>query len=167
MGYLLVGQYYLPGGIGVDDKDPLESGPTGRELEALKVLWEAVEEGGEPGATVREIVDRMNAAGEKLAYTTVLSLLQVMEQKGLVDHVRQGKAYIYRPLAARTKTLRQMAGGFLEKVFDGAVHEYLVHAIDGRRLSSTELDELEAMIADARKQQQATKRSRPRKKGEK
>jgi predicted transcriptional regulator len=155
----------------VDDKDPLESGPTGRELEALKVLWEAAEEAaagdGKPGATVREIADRMNAAGEELAYTTVLSLLQVMEQKGLVDHVRQGKAYVYRPLAARTKTLRQMAGGFLEKVFDGAVHEYLVHAIDGRRLSSSELDELEAMIADARKQQQATKKSRPRKKGEK
>jgi hypothetical protein len=47
------------------------------------------------------------------------------------------------------------------------VHEYLVHAIDGRRLSSRELDELEAMIADARKRQQAAKKPRPRKKGEK
>lgn len=149
------------------EKEPSDPGPTGRELEALKVLWEAIENGSEAGATVREIVDRMNAAGEELAYTTVLSLLQVMEQKGLVDHVRQGKAYVYRPLAARTKTLRQMAGGFLEKVFDGAVHEYLVHAIGGRRLSSAELDELEAMIADARKQQQATEKPHPRKKGEK
>lgn len=151
----------------MDDNDPNDPGPTGRELEALKVLWEAVEEGGQAGATVRDIVDRMNAAGEGLAYTTVLSLLQVMEQKGLVDHIRQGKAYVYRPLAARAKTLRQMAGGFLERVFDGAVHEYLVHAIDGRRLTSTELDELEAMIADARKQQQATKKPRPRQQGEK
>jgi predicted transcriptional regulator len=149
------------------DKKPNDPGPTGRELEALKVLWQAVEEGGEAGATVREIVDRMNSTGEKLAYTTVLSLLQVMEQKRLVDHIRQGKAYIYRPLVARTKTLRQMAGGFLETVFDGAVHEYLVHAIDGRRLSSSELDELEAMVADARKKQQTKKKPRPSKQGDK
>ncbi|MCA9230672.1 MAG: BlaI/MecI/CopY family transcriptional regulator, partial [Planctomycetales bacterium] len=54
--------------------------PTDRELEALKVLWELGE------ATVREICDQMNVAGEGLAYTTVLSLLQVMEQKGLVSH---------------------------------------------------------------------------------
>lgn len=138
--------------------DPTE--PTGRELEALKVLWEAVE-GGDAGATVRDVVDRMNANGPALAYTTVLSLLQVMEQKGLVDHARQGKAYVYRPLVERKKTLRQMAAGFLDSVFDGAVHEYLVHALDGRRLSAGELDELEAMIADARKKR-PTKKSPPR-----
>jgi BlaI family transcriptional regulator, penicillinase repressor len=146
--------------------------PTGRELDALKVLWEitATQEAqkgkkGQAGATVRAIAERMNASGEQLAYTTVLSLLQVMEQKGLVDHTQEGKAYLYRPLVARTKTLRQMAGGFLEKVFDGAVHEYLVHAIDGRRLSAAELDELDAMIAQARQQQKTDKKPRPNKRG--
>ncbi|MGL4512080.1 MAG: BlaI/MecI/CopY family transcriptional regulator [Lacipirellulaceae bacterium] len=143
--------------------------PTGRELDALKVLWDAADSappGEAAGATVRDVAQRMNAAGEALAYTTVLSLLQVMEQKGLVDHVRHGRSYVYHPLVARTKTLRQLAGGFLDKVFDGALHEYLVHAIGGRRLSATELDELDAMIAHAR-QQQVTKRPQPRKKGDK
>ncbi|TWT87651.1 Penicillinase repressor [Pseudobythopirellula maris] len=146
--------------------------PTDRELDALKVLWDAVERDGDDaspgGATVREVVDRLNADGGGLAYTTVLSLLQVMEQKGLVDHTRRGKAYVYRPLVARKKTLGQIAGGFLEKVFDGAVHEYLVHAIDGRKLSSDELDELEAMIAAARDNQASRKKAKPspsRKKG--
>ena len=69
--------------------------PSDRELEALKVLWERRE------ATVREIADAMNAGGEDLAYTTVLSLLQVMEQKGLVDHRRDGKAYVYVPKVER------------------------------------------------------------------
>ena len=125
--------------------------PTPRELEALKVLWQ---KGAKPpgGATVREVGSGVSAAaGETLAYTTVLSLLQVMEQKGLVDHIRNGKAYIYRPLVERSKTFRQMAGGFLEKVFDGAVDEYLVHALESRSLSGSELDQLEAMIAAARK----------------
>ena len=124
--------------------------PTPRELEALKILWDR---SAEPpgGATVREVGRGVSAAaGETLAYTTVLSLLQVMEQKGLVDHIRDGKAYIYRPLVERAKTFRQLAGGFLEKVFDGAVDEYLVHALESRSLTGSELDQLEAMIAAAR-----------------
>jgi predicted transcriptional regulator len=133
--------------------------PTDRELEALKVLWE----GGE--ATVREIADAMNAqaknVGEpEIAYTTVLSLLQVMEQKGLVDHRRDGKSYIYVPLVEQKSTFRRLAGSFLEKVFDGAVAEYLVHALESKRLSDAELDQLETMLADARK------RSAKRRKGD-
>jgi BlaI family penicillinase repressor len=127
-----------------------EVSPTDRELEALKVLWECGE------ATIREIADAMNAqaksGGEaEIAYTTVLSLLQVMEQKGLVDHRRDGKAYIYVPRVEQKSTFRSLAGNFLDKVFDGAVAEYLVHALDSKRVSDAELDQLEAMLADARK----------------
>ena len=131
--------------------------PTDRELEALKVLWNREE------ATVREIADAMNSAGgDELAYTTVLSLLQVMEQKGLVDHRRLGKAYVYVPRIERQSTFRHLARSFLEKVFDGAVDEYLVHALDSKRLSGAELDRLEAMLADARQRP-----ARPRKGGRK
>ncbi len=126
-----------------------DSTPTDRELEALKVLWDREQ------ATVREIADAMNAAAarigeDELAYTTVLSLLQVMEQKRLVGHRRKGKAYVYLPKVERQSTFRQLAGGFLDKVFDGAVDEYLVHALESKKLSATELDQLEAMLAAAR-----------------
>jgi predicted transcriptional regulator len=131
--------------------------PTDRELEALKVLWERGE------ATVRDIADAMNASAaqrgtDELAYTTVLSLLQVMEQKGLVRHQRVGKAYVYSPRVERQSTFRRLAGSFLEKVFDGAVAEYLVHALESKRLSDAELDELEAMLAAAR--ERSAKRGR-------
>jgi BlaI family penicillinase repressor len=118
--------------------------PTDRELEALKVLWTRGE------STVRQVYADLNTAGEPLAYTTVLSLFQVMEQKGLVAHRQEGKAYIYRPLVEQRKTFRQIASKFLDRVFDGAIDEYLVHAIEGKRLTSAELDQLEAMIAQAR-----------------
>jgi BlaI family transcriptional regulator, penicillinase repressor len=121
--------------------------PTDRELEALKVLWDRGE------ATVREICDAMNAAGESLAYTTVLSLLQVMEQKGLVTHRQDGKAYVYLPAVERAKTFRQLASGFLEKVFDGAVDEYVVHALGTRKLSSEELAKIEALLSAAKGQE--------------
>ena len=128
--------------------------PTDRELEALKVLWRRGE------ATVREISDRLNQGSAKLAYTTVLSLLQVMEQKGLVRHRQRGKAYLYTAEIERDRTFRTLAGGFLEKVFDGAMDEYLVHALQSRRLSAEELDRLEEMIAEAR-----TRSKRRRQKG--
>ena len=121
--------------------------PTDRELEALKVLWRDGE------ATVRDIYDRMSQSGAKLAYTTVLSLLQVMEQKGLVTHRQEGKAYFYSAAVERDCTFRTLAGGFLEKVFDGAMDEYLVHALQSRRPSSDELDRLEKMIGEAREKQ--------------
>jgi BlaI family transcriptional regulator, penicillinase repressor len=132
----------------------MEIVPTDRELEALKVLWRDGE------ATVREICDRMNEAGAKLAYTTVLSLLQVMEQKGLVRHRQSGKAYSYAATVQRDSTFRQLAGGFLEKVFDGAMDEYLVHALQSRETTNEELDRLERMIANARQ-----KAKRPARKG--
>jgi BlaI family transcriptional regulator, penicillinase repressor len=133
------------------------STPTDRELEALKVLWERGE------ATVRDVAAAMNAKGEELAYTTVLSLLQVMEQKGLVGHRREGKAYLYAPRVPRDGTFRSLAGDFLERVFDGAVDEYLVHAIDARGITPEELDRLERMIADARKR--APQSPKPEQKG--
>jgi BlaI family transcriptional regulator, penicillinase repressor len=121
--------------------------PTDRELEALKVLWERGE------ATVRDVGDAINQRGGDgpLAYTTVLSLLQVMEQKGLVSHRRDGKAYVYAARIEEAKTYRELAGEFLERVFDGAVGEYLVHALGSRRLKASEIAELEGMIADAKR----------------
>ena len=67
-------------------------------------------------------------------------------------HRRDGKAYVYAARIERGKTFRELAGGFLERVFDGALDEYLVHALESRKLKPAELEELEAMIAEAKKQ---------------
>jgi len=131
-----------------------EAIPTERELQALKVLWAAGE------ATVREIVDAINAEGAGLAYTTVLSLLQVMEQKRLVGHKASGKVYLYFAIVPREATVRALARGFLDRVFDGAVDEYLVHALESKRPSADEIRKLEALIAQAKHARQS-----PRKKG--
>lgn len=121
--------------------------PTERELQALKVLWQAGE------ATVREICEAINAGGESLAYTTVLSLLQVMEQKGLVGHRASGKSYAYFACVDRGVTVRALARGFLDRVFDGAVDEYLVHALEAKRPSADEIRKLEELIAQAKQKQ--------------
>jgi len=118
--------------------------PTERELQALKVLWQLGE------ATVREITAAIHERGDELAYTTVLSLLQVMEQKGLVGHTATGKVYSYFAKADRDRTFQRLARGFLERVFDGSLDEYVLHALEARRLSPEELRRLEQLIAAAR-----------------
>lgn len=121
--------------------------PTERELQALKVLWQMEQ------ATVREICDAINAQGESLAYTTVLSLLQVMEQKGLVGHRPSGKVYSYFARVSREATVQTLTRGFLERVFDGAVDEYLVHALEAKRPTAEEIRRLEELIAQAKQKQ--------------
>jgi BlaI family penicillinase repressor len=118
--------------------------PTERELQALKVLWQAGK------ATVREITAAIHRGGDELAYTTVLSLLQVMEQKGLVGHEAEGKVYAYFARVEREAVLGRLARGFLDRVFDGAMDEYLVHALESKRLSVEELARLEQLIAQAK-----------------
>jgi BlaI family penicillinase repressor len=118
--------------------------PTPRELEALKVLWRRGR------ATVREIYGELRPRDGELAYTTALSLLQTMEQKGLVGHESAGKAYTYFPKVRRDSVFRKLAGGFLDQVFDGAMGEYVARALQSRRPSMEELEELEAMIAEAK-----------------
>jgi len=118
--------------------------PTGRELKALKMLWELGE------ATVRDIYGRFDGGTGTLPYTTVLSLLQMMEKKGLAGHRRQGKTYVYFAKIDRERTFQALAGGLLDRVFDGAIDEYLAHALNSRRVSAAELTRLERMIGEAK-----------------
>jgi len=122
----------------------VDPSPTPRELEALKVLW------AKGRATVREICRELNPGETKLAYTTALSLLQTMEQKGLVGHESAGKAYAYFAVVPRDAVFRQLAGGFLNQVFDGAMGEYVARAIQSRQPSVAELEDLETMLAEAK-----------------
>ena len=114
-----------------------EISPTDRELEALKVLWErragdgardrGCDErgarGGRVGAGVHDGAEPAAGDGAEGARAT---------------HERDGKAYVYLPRVERQSIFRRLAGGFLEKVFDGAVDEYLVHALESKRLSAKE-----------------------------
>ncbi|MFO0819939.1 MAG: BlaI/MecI/CopY family transcriptional regulator [Pirellulales bacterium] len=120
------------------------SKPSERELQALKILWEL------GGGTVRDVCGELERRGEQLAYTTVLSLLQVMEQKGLVGHTAEGKVYSYHAKVERDSTFRSLARDFLHNVFDGAVEQFVLHALQDQRLTVDEIGQLEAMIARAK-----------------
>ena len=133
-----------------------EISPSDRELDALKILWERGE------ATVRDILEALNQKGNDLAYTTVLSLMQGMEQKGLVDHRATWKAYVYSAKVERDRTCRELAARFLDKVFDGALDQYLVHALESRHVTAEEVEQLQEMLKRTKPARTRQSRNRPR-----
>lgn len=118
--------------------------PTGRELEILKVLWE---HGASSVRTVyRQLLDQQ-PEGKDLAYNTVQTLLRIMEDKGLVAHETQGRAFVYTPVFSR----QQSAARFLDRVFDGAASELVASLLQAERITPDELERVQNLISDARR----------------
>src|SRR5947208_2018039 len=121
----------------------MEIVPSPRELEVLKVLWEL------GSGSVREVHEQMCPSGE-LAFTTVQTLLRIMEEKGLVGHRSEGRTFIYTPRHSRER----VASRFLNKVFDGALDQFVLTILRDKDAAPGELEELERLIARARREKQ-------------
>jgi BlaI family penicillinase repressor len=120
---------------------PKEEQPTAGELEVLKVLWDR------GPSTVRQVLEVLEGQRPR-AYTSVMSLLNVMTDKGLVIRVPQGRAFVYRPKVERERTLRRMVGDLLGRAFEGSAHELVAHLLDQTKPSAAELDEIRRTIAE-------------------
>jgi predicted transcriptional regulator len=112
---------------------------TDRELDVMSVLWDA------SSATVAEVRDRLS---DRLAYTTVLTVLRTLEQKGYVGHVGEGRAYRYHPLVRREAAGRSALRRLLDTVFNGSPELLLTQLVSGRNLSDEELRRLRKLLAD-------------------
>jgi predicted transcriptional regulator len=121
-----------------------ETNPTKRELAILRVLWNLGE------ATVRQVYEELRSE-LPIVQNTVQAFLRTMEQKGLVSHSSQGRAFIYRPVLPKDKTGRKLLAGLLDQVFDGAMDQMVQSALSLRRPTSRELERLRALVEDAEK----------------
>ena len=119
-------------------KEPLQK-PTASELEILRVLW------ARGPSTVREVHDALREKKD-LGYTTVLKLLQIMTSKGTVRRDEGRRAHVYEACQPATETKRQLVGDVLERVFEGSASELMIHALEGRRTSRKELEELRRLL---------------------
>jgi predicted transcriptional regulator len=114
---------------------------SGREYAILKILWE------HGPLTVREIRERLGSGGEdEVPYTTVLSLLQLMEKKGYVRHEADGKTYRYAAKVGKSKTTRLVIGDFLGRFFDGSVEAFLMGLAESRELTPEAWEKLHDKI---------------------
>jgi predicted transcriptional regulator len=126
-----------------------ERTPSGRELEILKILWDA------GPSTVRQVHEQMAPDGE-LAFNTVQTLLRIMDDKGLVEHQREGRTFVYSPRRTRENETSRL----VDKMFDGALDQLVVSLLSTRNVSTAELKKLEQIIADARKQKAPSRKGK-------
>src|SRR5262252_2485921 len=123
---------------------PKKTVPTDQEPEILKVIWQRGE------ATVREVY-RDLAAQRKIAYTTVLTMMGILEQKGHLKKTAGERAYVYSPAKPQQQVVRSMVREFVHRVFNGSARPLLVHLVEDPDIHPEELAEVEKLVKDQRK----------------
>jgi predicted transcriptional regulator len=110
-----------------------------RELEVMEVLWE------KGSATVAEVRDALE---DEMAYTTVLTVLRRLEEKGFVGHDEEGRAHRYRPLVERAQARESALERLTRKLVAGSPELLLTHLVSHRKLSEAELRRLRDLVDD-------------------
>jgi predicted transcriptional regulator len=108
---------------------------TPQELAIMKVVWKL------ETATVRDIYEDLRTRRD-IAYTTVLTMMKILEQKGHVKKTRADRAFVYRPVQPRQLVLGGMVREFVDRVFDGASRPVLLHLVKQTKLSDKERKKL-------------------------
>jgi len=111
--------------------------PTDAELAILRVLW------ARGPSTVRQVAEIM---GRETGYTTVLKLLQIMTEKGLVTRDENQRPQIYHSRYRREHTQRQLLHDLVQRAFGGSVKALVLQALAGRKSSREELEEIEKLL---------------------
>ncbi len=114
-----------------------------RELEVMSILWRR------GSATVAEVRDEL---GEGLAYTSVLSALQTLEEKGFVKHEPDGRAYRYIPLVGAEKAGGSALARIKDAIFHGSTERMFAQLVSDEGLSRKELERMRRLLADRMKE---------------
>jgi BlaI family transcriptional regulator, penicillinase repressor len=123
---------------------PRHEQPTPAELEVLKILWDR-----DGPSTVRDVFEIVNRqADPPRAYTSVMSLLNVMTDKGQLRRLPQGRAFLYEPVSPREQILRSLLGETLERVYNGSASLLVAHLLDQSDPSVDELDQIRSLLDD-------------------
>jgi BlaI family transcriptional regulator, penicillinase repressor len=121
-------------------KRPVELGDA--ELAVMRVLWD------EGQLTVRDVMERLHERGRTVAYTTVLTFLTRLEQKGMVASDKRGTAYVYRAKISRQSVSASRIRTLVDQLYDGAAAPMLLHMIENERFSAEEVAQLRKLVID-------------------
>jgi BlaI family transcriptional regulator, penicillinase repressor len=121
---------------------PKRAQPTKLELTILNALWEA---GPSSVRTVQKILN----ASQPIGYTTVLKMLQIMTEKGLVDRDETVRPQIYRAKSSQAQTQRQMLKDLIQRAYGGSVKALVMQALGASKTSVETLQEIEKLLDQA------------------
>ena len=127
---------------------PKQPHPTPGELEILQILWDS------GPATVRDVLDLLEANGRGRAYTSVMSLMNVMAEKGLLRRTPQGRAFLYSPLMKKDAALGKMVRDLCRRAFEGSASTLVTRLLDETNPTGDELKAIRDAIREYEKKQQ-------------
>jgi predicted transcriptional regulator len=122
---------------------------TEREADVMEVLWQR------GPSTVAEVRERLT---DELAYTTVLTMLRTLEQKGYVGHEQEGRAHRYEPIVEREVARRSALQALTRRFFDGSKALLLAHLVDDDKLSEDEIERVRHLLRRRMKSKRGTTR---------
>jgi predicted transcriptional regulator len=115
---------------------------TGQELAIMKVVWRLED------VTVRDVYEAL-LASRQIAYTTVMTMMNILETKGYLKKEKADRAYRYRPAKPERIVISSMVREFVNRVFDGAPRPLLLHLVKDGRLTEKERKELLRLLHES------------------
>lgn len=116
---------------------------TPQELEIMKLVWER------DCATVRDVYEAL-LERRKIAYTTVMTMMKILETKGYLKKRRQDRAFIYRPAHPKNQVIGGMIREFINRVFNGSAEPLLVHLVKSRRIREKDFEKIVRMVEETK-----------------
>ena len=117
---------------------------TANELDLMKIVWAHTD-----GVTVRDVYEALRAR-RAIAYTTVMTSMKTLEQKGYLTASQQDRAFVYKPSQPRQKVISAMVREFVDRVFNGSSRPLVVHLLEDDQLSERDLQEIAQMTGGIR-----------------
>jgi BlaI family transcriptional regulator, penicillinase repressor len=111
-----------------------------QELQIMNLVWDRGR------VTVRDVYEALRAR-RQVAYTTVMTMMNILDQKGFLKRVPgQDRAFVYEPARSRQTVMRAMVNEFLDRVFGGSANPLMLHLIEDKHVTAKDLDELRRAI---------------------
>lgn len=130
--------------------------PSDLEMQILSVLWDR------GASTAREVLDAM-PDGKKRAYTSILSVMQVMEKKGLLTHTNRGTAHVYKPAVNKNKIIRPFVRKVVTEVFGGQPAAMMQALINEATISDNDLSQIHQLLNNLKtSKQNKSKKGEPK-----
>ena len=115
---------------------------TKQELEIMKIVW------GLRNATVRDVYEAL-LEQRRIAYTTVMTMMKIMERKGYLKKKLRDRAYVYQPARPKDEVIKSMVREFVNRVFNGSAEPLLIHLVQDRHLSEKDVRAITRMIQES------------------
>ncbi len=108
----------------------------------MKIVWEL------GSGTVRQVYESL-LARRKIAYTTVMTMMKIMEKKKYLKRCLDGRAFVYEPVKPKNQTIGEMVSEFVNRVFNGSAEPLLLHLVEERRISEKRLKQIARLIRES------------------